>query len=314
MLNAKNTTPSINDTDSAMLLRFPRSPGLPLKAVLIGCLSMFLLSCSLRVTYPFMDWWLGWRIDDFVTLDKQQDRQLNSTLDQFHLWHQHTQLPLYAQELQAFKSQLQQPVITPEQLRAFGEEAHAHWLASLDYALPEIHSLFMSLSESQWQEFTQAMIEHTKEETEPYIERSPEERFELRQERLEEAMDDWIGRQTDTQKDLIEAWSRDLNYLSEISRKEQQRWIEAANRLFQQRRSLSEQEVKAQLRQLIAEETALWTPEHQLLLEENRQRSLQLFSDLHASLTEKQKRRLFKRVTNIEDDLDYLYQKTLVKK
>lgn len=297
-----------------MLLRRSRKPNLPLKVLLIGFLSMLLLSCSLRVTYPFMDWWLGWKVDDFVTLDKQQDKQLNNTLEQFHLWHQHTQLPLYASELQTFKSQLEQPDITTEQLRAFGEEAHAHWLASLDYALPEIQSLFMTLSDSQWQEFTQAMTEHTEEETEPYIERSPEERIELRQERLKDAMDDWIGRQTDTQKELVDAWSRDLNYLSEISRKEQQRWINAANQLFQQRQSLSEQDVKTQLRQLIAEETSLWKPENQQLLEENRQRSLQLFADLHASLTEKQKRRLFKRLTNIEEDLDYLYQKTLAKK
>lgn len=260
-----------------------------------------------------MDWWLSWKVDDYVSLNKQQADQLEKTLNQFHLWHQHTQLPLYAQEVQLFKTQLQQPNLSPETLKAFGEQTHSHWLASLDYALPKIQSLFMSLTEEQWRELTQAMTEHTEEETEPYIESTQEERIELRQERFEEGMDNWIGRPTETQEQLVLAWSRDLNYLSEISREEQQRWIEKASQLFQQRHSLSAEEIRPQLRQLIAEETAFWTPEHRQLLEENRKRTLLLFSNLHASLSDKQRKRLFKRLADIEEDLDYLYQKTLVR-
>ncbi|WP_439136455.1 DUF6279 family lipoprotein [Pseudomaricurvus sp.] len=294
-------------------LQYMPTPALLRRLTLIGCLCLGLISCSLRVTYPFMDWWLGWKVDDFVSLNSQQENQLEKTLDQFHRWHQHTQLPLYARELAAFKQQLQQPDITPEQLRTFGEQAHAHWLASLDYAMPEIQSLFMSLSASQWQEFTEAITEKTEEDTEPYVESTPEERIELRQERLEKGMDDWIGRQTDAQEEMVLTWSQNLNYLSEISREEQQRWIDSATLLYQQRHTLSQNDLRTQLRTLIAEETALWSPGHRKLLEENRERSLRLFADLHASLSDKQKKRLLNRLTDIEDDLNYLYQKTLIK-
>lgn len=99
--------------------------------------------------------------------------------------------------------------------------------------------------------------------------------------------------------------------LAVIRRLEQQRWIEQANQLYQQRHTLSEAAVQAQLRRLMAEESSFWLPEHQRLREDNRQRSRQLVCELHASLSDKQKQHLLRRLHDLHRDLDFLFQKTL---
>jgi hypothetical protein len=283
-----------------------------LRLALLLCVLVGLAGCSLRVSYPFMDWWLGWKVRDYISLDQTQQQRLESTLTQFQRWHQHTQLPLYAADLLALHKRLQQPqVLTPAELQTYSQQSEAHWLTSLDYVLPEVRAMFMTISPVQWQEFTQAVLERSEEELEPFLESTPEKASKLRQQRLEKSAKTWIGPLSEEQQHLIVDWSEAMTDLAVIRRLEQQRWIEQANQLYQQRHTLSEAAVQAQLRRLMAEESSFWLPEHQRLREDNRQRSRQLVCELHASLSDKQKRHLLRRLHDIHRDLVFLFQKTL---
>lgn len=275
------------------------------------CLALAVSGCSLRVSYPYMDWWLSWKVGNYISLNREQQQHLQSTLDQFQRWHQHTQLPAYARELDALQTQLQKPGLTPGQLQNYRKQSEKHWLASLDYALPDVTKMFMTVSDAQWQQFTQAVIEKTGKDTQPYLEGTAQEQHKRRQRQLEKGAKSWLGNVSPQQRQLIRQWSTEMHNLAAVRRLEQQRWVEHVDQLYRQRQTLATADLQSRLRHLMAEETSFWLPEHARLLEENRQRTLQLLCDLHASLSDNQRRHMLQRLSEVQHDLLYLYRKTL---
>lgn len=291
-----------------------RTPTIPRRhagLLLVLCLTTVLHGCSLRVSYPYMDWWLSWKVRDYISLSHDQQQHLQLTLDQFQRWHQHTQLPAYARELAVLQKRLQQPGLTPAQLQNYREESEKHWLASLDYVLPDVAAMFMTVNDDQWQQFTRAVIAKTAEDTQPYLDITAPERIERRQRQLEKGAKSWLGRLSPAQRQLIHQWSADMHDLADIRRLEQQRWVEQADQLYGERQQVTTAELQTRLRRLMAEESSFWLPEHRRLLEDNRRRTLQLLSELHASLSDKQSQRLQQRLSDLQQDLLYLYRKTL---
>lgn len=300
------------DTHPAPISNHPVRCRRPVPLLLIAVsVTLLLNGCSLRVSYPYLDWWVNWKVRDYISLDRQQQQHLNSTLDQFQRWHQHTQLPAYASELEALQARLQQPGLTPALLKSYGKQSEQYWLASLDYVLPEVTAMFMTVSDTQWQQFTQAVLAKTDKDTRPYLEGSRDQQLRLRQRQLAKGAKSWLGGLSPEQRQLIQQWSAEMHNLAIIRRLEQQRWVEQADQLYRLRQTLTTADVQAQLRRLMAEENSFWLPEHLSLLEENRHRTLQLLCDLHASMSEAQRARLLQRLTDMHQDLLYLYHKTL---
>lgn len=283
------------------------------RALLLALLSVTLLvgGCSLRVTYPYLDWWLSWKLRDYITLDRDQQQHLRSTLSQFHRWHQHTQLPAYVSELEALHQRLQQPGLTPQELQAFGKQSEKHWLASVDYVLPDVAAMFMTVTEQQWQEFTQSVIAKTDEDVQPYLEASRDKRIKMRQKYMEKSVKSWLGRLSPNQRQMIHQWSAEMNDMGAIRQLEQQRWVDEADKLYRQRGELTRAEVQSGLRRLMSEEATAWMPENFERLEQNRLRTLQLLCDLHTSLSDRQRQRLLQRLSDTRQDLLFLYRKTL---
>lgn len=272
-------------------------------------LTLTLTNCSLRVSYPFMDWWLGWQVKDYISLSPSQDDQLETVLDRFHLWHQHTQLITYANTMDELESELQHPSIEPEILAVYGARASELWLASLDYLLPDVQRLFLSISEAQWSEFKHNLTEHIEEEAEPVLDKTPEERLQRRTKRFEKAAKKWIGRLDPQQKQWVREWGQSLHFLTEVDIQEKRLWMNKADQLFQNRFNLSEEQLQQQLNDLIAGDASRWTPGNQQLLEENRHQTMILMSKLHASLSDKQRKRLFEKLSSYRNDLIYLFEK-----
>ncbi len=278
-----------------------------LYGLLMGAgLLLLLAGCSLRVTYPVMDWWIKWQIQDYVSFNPEQKQHLKNSLQRFHQWHQDTQLSAYARQLEDLKSLLAQDQVTEQQMTAMQEQAQQHWQVSLDYLLPDIQTLFLSLSDQQWGEFQDNLIKKEAEKTAKMRKASGEKRYRLRRESMEDRLEDWFGRLTSEQENLLRHWSEQLNPLAEISLQEQRHWLQLADELFQQRFDLPPEQQQQAIRKLITDETRFWSEPHLQLLKENRQLNRRLLSQLHDSLTERQRERLTNKLSSFQKDLEYL--------
>lgn len=290
------------------------SNGLPMSSHTISArlkkLSLILLvlvmaGCSLRMTYPFMDWWLSWAVRDYVNLNRDQRREMEAQLDQFHQWHQREQLPLYSAFVDQLATQVQSP-IDKQLLEDTTHQIQNHWLASLDQLLPHIDQLFVSLTDQQWQEFLQSLEKKQQEYADPFINSSEAERLKLRQKRFTKGAKRWIGNLSEEQKLQVEAWSHALIPMAEANIEHQKMWSKRASEVFQQRHDMDEGSRRQSLRKLIVNNLDDWAPEAQKNILHNRQLTYQLMIDLHQSLTPKQQTRLQKQLLGYQQDFEYL--------
>lgn len=272
-------------------------------ALLLLCLTLG--GCSLKMTYPFMDWWLSWTIRDYVSLDKTQRQQLETQLDEFHHWHQQTQLPQYADFVSQLSLDVQKP-ITAQQLAATTSEIHQHWLNSLDYLIVDIDRLFISLSDDQWQEFLASLADTQAQYTDPFLSKEPQAREKLRQKRFTKGAKRWVGSLTETQKELIKEWSLKLESIAELSLQRQTDWSKDATQLFLQRHELESDERRTALRQLIINDSRDWSTDAQQKITHNQELSYQLLIDLHKTLTPKQHKKIQHKLKNYHADFYYL--------
>lgn len=275
------------------------------KTLCLMLLILVIAGCSLRISYPFMDWWLSWAVRDYVDLDRDQRRHMEAQLDEFHLWHQREQLPLYSAFLEQLSVQVQTPIDT-QLLTNTSRQIQTHWLTSLDQLLPDIDQLFVSLSDQQWQQFLQKLQDKQQEYADPFINSSDEKRLKLRQQRFAKGAKRWVGNLSAEQKVRVEQWSQALIPMAEMNLQHQQLWSQRATSVFQQRHQMDAKSRQQALRKLIANHLDDWAPQAQKNIRHNRQLTYQLLIDLHQSLTPKQQRRLQQQLLNYRQDFDHL--------
>ncbi len=277
------------------------SPRLWALLILCTCLA----GCSLKVTYPFMDWWLSWTVRDYISLDRDQRKQLESQLDQFHQWHQQTQLPHYSSFVETLTQTIEQP-LNPQKLVDISDEVQKHWLNSIDYLLPDIDQLFMSLSDEQWTDFVENLDETQAQYAAPFLTDDKQALYKLRQKRFTKSSKRWIGKLTEDQRALVNDWSEDLHPLANLNLERQKIWNNAANELFERRHQIEAPRRQQELRQLIVNESNNWPKEIQDKVAHNQQRTYQLLLALHQSLTPKQLKKAQKKLLSYHADFQYL--------
>lgn len=256
-----------------------------------------------------MDWWLSWTVRDYISLSKDQRRLVDHSIDNFHHWHRSTQLVVYADYLNTVKHQLRHDVLTPEDIALEGQKANQLWQTSIEQLLPSIRALFLSLSESQWQEFKQAFVERQEKATKPFIASHPEKYAKLRRDRLIKTLKPLIGKLSEHQDQLLVQWSHSLEPMAQATLQERRNWLVHADTLYRQRTLLTEEDLTRQLRALIMNESANWDAAYRQRFQSNQQKNLALISQLIESLNEKQKQKLSRELERYEKDLLYLSQK-----
>lgn len=119
------------------------------KAVLLVVLLFGLTACSTKFSYHFLDWAIGWELDDYVSLDKDQQKVVDGLIDKFVLWHQSEELGHYVAQLTEVEQQIQTNTLTPALWAEHVTPAKRHWFRLFEFALPEMLPIFSSLTDEQ---------------------------------------------------------------------------------------------------------------------------------------------------------------------
>ena len=170
---------------------------------LLLALLVLISGCSLRVTYSFLDWWLLWQVEDYVTLDSGQQQQLETALQQFHQWHRQHELPRYAALTEQTAQILAAPRISAAQLQQIEDQAAVLWQASVDSLLPAGGRVLASLSDEQVSELAESLTLARSEFAEEYVTPPAAERLQSRLARVVETLESLVGDLNDQQQQQV---------------------------------------------------------------------------------------------------------------
>lgn len=277
------------------------------RLILLSAL-LLLTACSTQYAYRLADWWLENQVEDYLDLNREQQKQLSEAIDHWHLWHQKEELPRYRGLLDKLQEALNQESISTEEITAFEKDAQAAWKRLLHKGGPLLAELTLAQDQKQ-REYLYKQIDANNEELrEKFSDRSDQERRERGRKGMEDQAEEVLGRLNDAQKQKIQEWSETFTLGAEIELAERLRWQERFREILEGPRTEDSQN---QLMALFENPRSEWTEEKRQLDASNRVLSRQLMSDLFQLSDEKQKKRLRKQVSKYQNLLEKMAKQKL---
>jgi hypothetical protein len=270
--------------------------------------TLLLSSCSsTKMGYELLDWAAMWKINRMVDLHSTQRDQAKAEVRAVHEWHRRTQLPRYADYLEAMRQRLKIGSITAEQLHEESDNVQLMLDDVLNKALPPATQIISTLSDKQ----VAGMLENIAEEREEYVEEYIEPGVEKRQEKnakdLRDHLKRFLGSLTKEQDAWIDAWSKELLPYAHLSAKQQALWQEhlAKYLALRENQTLLEQG----LRELMVYRSDNWHPELKRVVDANQVQTYKLLAKVLNNLTAKQQQHLNKRLDDYIQDFRALARK-----
>ncbi|GAA5214826.1 DUF6279 family lipoprotein [Corallincola platygyrae] len=257
------------------------------------------------MVYNYLDWLIPWTLDDYISLDSEQDAFVDRSLAQVLSWHRKQQLPLYTKDLESLRQQLQQP-IEPAQVLEIIDKARSHWQHLIEVMFPALVELGQSLSDEQAKELVAILREELDEVKQENDDKTLEERQQEWRENMEEGLSDWIGELTDEQKARIETWSQSRTSSFDLWIAYRYRWIDELELTLSHRKDAARFEKEAERILLRLDE--IREGEYLAQIEKNRAVYAQVMSDISAMMTEKQHQHLDEKLKELIDDLSALHR------
>lgn len=279
------------------------------KKVINACFAIsmvFLCSCSASFTYNNLSWLSSFWVDDYIDLNKTQNKQLKQIINTTQAWHRSTQLPAYKQDIQNIKS-LFNSTLSTEQLKKQVVFAKKHWQNLLEYAHMPLAELGATLSSEQRGELLSNIQKQIDEEREEFNEQTPLERKNDRLEEQIEYYEKWVDELTNDQKALIIT-------ANEQHKDSKSLWLEyKQNRLnvaieILKNNNLTHNELIAQLSTVIKERERYMSETLLKTNEENLNLYINLLYQLNTTLSDKQRQSVNDQFDELIDTLNDIIQ------
>ncbi|WP_104041347.1 DUF6279 family lipoprotein [Vibrio hyugaensis] len=205
------------------------------KAVRYGfvLISIVLLAgCAKKFLYSNIDWVVIEYLDDYVSLDREQESLLEERILLLADWHKEEELPLYIDHLKQLES-LNKDNVTLESLQANRDQMRNHYQRLVSKAAPDLFSLSMQLDTKQELEFVDSVKERYKERDEKYAGKTEQELREIVLENTEEWMEEWLGKLSNQQKVRAKQLSKEVIINSPLWRDYRSSIIQELEYLFE---------------------------------------------------------------------------------
>ncbi|AYO16766.1 hypothetical protein D0812_20410 [Vibrio owensii] len=204
-------------------------------AVRYGCILISILvlaGCAKKFLYSNIDWVVIEYLDDYVSLDGEQEALLEERILLLADWHKEEELPLYIDHLKQLES-LNKDNVTLESLQANRDKMRDHYQRLVSKAAPDLFSLSMQLDSKQESEFVDSVKERYKERDEKYAGKTEQELREIVLENTEEWMEEWLGKLSNKQKARAKQLSQDVIINSSLWRDYRSSIIQELEYLFE---------------------------------------------------------------------------------
>ncbi len=267
-------------------------------------LVVFLVGCSTKFSYFFLDWAIEWRVEEYVTLDKSQQKQFDVLLDKFLIWHQKDELLRYSQQLNTLSTAIETQTVTPEMWQQQVTDAKAHWFRIFDFILPDLLPILASLSDEQANGMIEQLKQDNKDLNKKYAGKTQQELLEDSNEKILDRIDDWLGSVSTEQQSLVKKYNKQRIATLDMWLEYRLEWL----REFQQAIEMRDYErlLEQRMRLLMTSPDELKSEVYQQHVDQNSRLFGQLVIDINRSLSAKQRQHFTGKMEELITDLSDL--------
>jgi hypothetical protein len=266
-----------------MAWKFPKA----VFAVLI--LSLLMTGCVSRLSYQFIDIWLAWSVDDYVTLDDVQEALLDQRVDALVEWHRKTQLPRYIEWMQGIRERVKQPMNAADFAAEF-EILNGFVDDILRRAEPDMLALLATFTDKQTEELQKKLLHKNNEMIEEYRETRNGKSYREREETARTNLQRFIGRLNRPERVILRNWTRDLENIGEGRYASRVLWQSAFSQALEYRKNPSQ--FQQRMQPLLYNPKQFRTEQYSQQLLKNQQMTFAMLASVHQSLDSQQKKRL----------------------
>ncbi len=263
-------------------------------------------ACSTRFFYNRIDWFVVWKLGDYVTLTDTQKADLKKDLKDHLEYVRINDMPRVVELLNKTAREVESGYISTDMI----DSRYSELLVIYDDFMLGIVPLSMrflrSLDDEQVQELFEKFEEVNQEMYEEYSGRTPEEREKNRNKSAVKSVENWTGRLHSEQKQILKDALTRMSDSSEQWITYQREWQRRFRMLIVERPP--KDEYRAELTQLFVFPRELHSELYKNQVDSNREILNVALVELLNGLTDKQRRRTVKKLDGYAKDLTKLSQ------
>jgi hypothetical protein len=267
-------------------------------------LSLLLLGACSSTTFVYnrLDFLLPWYLGDYVDLDRSQKSYLDELLQPYLQWHRMEELPLYLELLDQIDESLNRTVEAQDiaDLSLAFEEA---WRRLEREGRKWVLDLGASLSDEQIAEFLQELENTQLEYEEKYLKRDEKTFRQDSYDSLSDSMQDYLGKLDATQKRVLKNTSDSMQRSDYAWLEERSLWLLKMEAILQR-----EPGWQQRLSEAIDAREQNHSPAYRQVYEHNMMEIYIALAAVLNSRSEKQDRRLRKKLAGFREDLNTLIE------
>ena len=273
--------------------------GLRSRAALLFVSCLVLAGCGAQFLYNRLDTVAWLYVKTQVSLEDLQSRQLRDSLRSFLEWHRRTELPRYADFAAALARDAARPLGRARIDRA-RLDIEALWRGSVARGAPDAAQFLAGLDSAQRDELFASLAEDDAEVREEFCDAPEKKRRERQFKTVVESAEDWVGRLTPAQLELIRSGLAPL-------RPSGCAWAESRVQFRQDLRDLVERgsrdpDYAQRVARLLSNPEERWDPQYRAVFESNRDAVIDLLAELDTALNPRQRAKLAEKLTNYARD------------
>lgn len=206
-------------------MSFPRL-GLWVKCSVIIVLVFALSSCSRSFGYRFADTYAMWQVRGYVSLDREQRRDLRAEINALLQWHAEQEMPEYHALLAQLRDDITHQRIETDVYQSYQIAVDERWSAVRQQLMAPALGLLPRLSDAQADELVASIRERISEQEQESLDKSAEQRAQDNADSLAKQAERWLGRLNDEQRQLLQDWTADAPSMASYWFEYRRRWAD----------------------------------------------------------------------------------------
>jgi len=274
--------------------------------ILIILLMIGVSGCSLRMTYPNLDWLIPWYVGDYITLNPEQSGLLDKRLMHALDWHCRTQLPVYAQGLKDLANDLDDSrlPLNVERLKAYADQLNVLWREIKIQIGPEIADIMVTASDEQIAELFENLELRNNTFKAEYVDIPLDRLEQKRRKKMIRRINRWFSEITQEQKQAVVDWSAEIRPLAADGLDHRQRVMAELRNLLTTRQD--DPDFKGAFVDLLTNIDQRRSALYQKNIDANTDLTLMLLAKIERSLTSTQRSYLLGRINALSADFEKL--------
>ena len=246
---------------------------------------------------------LTWMIDEYVDIDGSREDWVRGRVDRVVAWHRAEELPRFRAFFESVLAKSEAP-FKVEDIAAHYRDVRASYYRTMEQVIPDTAEFFATLSPEDVAQMERKFAEENQKFVKESVRGTPEDRQERRVKRFLGHLESWVGSLETAQRALvIERYHELTDYSEQLLGERRYRQTEI---LALVRSKPPRPQMEAGLRRILVETDSWRNPDYARKLRERDLKVHTMIADLSATMSERQRKTLQKRIRGFLRDISSL--------